>query len=789
MADKEQELGILQEINDALEKQVEYETRIARIRGEERSDLDRQLDTLVKRQEIQQQLATILAEDDFQARKKSIDLMEAEAEAARKRGTISVSAYQTQLKLVKELREATEGGNVEALVALKKRVKAQGELNKKLQQTTKAMIAGKKAGSGMAESLAKITGIAGEGDTVFGELLKSVNVFDKGIKGAFKGGMSVGKNFFSTMSKEFSLLNAAAFQFNNIIEVGLAFEKLQIELSQTTGAYEGYIKSTEMAQKANATLGITLSDTFKATGDLYEEFERFTTYTATTKTEIIGLAANLEKVGISANTTARSLNFMVSELGQSLPEAMETMEEFAVVGKQMGIPPRELAETFSNIGPQLSIFGNRTKTIFMQSAEFSKRLGLSVGDTISTIKGLSDRLGTFEGAAQGVASLNIALGGSFINAFDLAMAKTKGPMAQMYMLRDAIQASGKSLDDLGVFAKEFLEKELGERFGTLRALLEGEEIDEATIKTEAKTLEEQVSDNTAASTKLTAMTEASVKNLTENNQLLKDSAKKAADMVDAMGGLQYAMYTLSGALAVMNAFSGIASIRNTRALQRMTGRGVDNIVDTGRGTMFKTVPGAAKGSAKGTSKAVSAAEKRIAMAKGSKITQEVVEGGAEAALKQGGKVASKKIPFGVGTLFALGLAADRLLEGDILGAGLETASGVASAFPGVGTMGSFAIDSAIIARDTGAFDSASEGRAMADPLVPKRAADVTRNVTTENLKAQRSLINEISQLNTKVSKLIESDNKQDINIELYLDKTGRDRLAHRTIEVINHAYS
>ena len=672
MADKEQELGILQEINDALEKQVEYETKIARIRGEEKSDLDKQLDTLVKRQEIQQQLATILAEDDFQARKKSIDLMAEEAKAARKRGTISVSAYQTQLKLVNELRDATEGGNVEALVALKKRVKAQGELNKKLQQTTKAMIAGKKAGSGMAESLAKITGIAGEGETVFGELLKSVNVFDKGIKGAFKGGLSVGKNFFSTMSKEFSLLNAAAFQFNNIIEVGLAFEKLQIELSQTTGAYEGYIKSTEMAQKANATLGITLSDTFKATGDLYEEFERFTTYTATTKTEIIGLAANLEKVGISANTTARSLNFMVSELGQSLPEAMETMEEFAVVGKQMGIPPRELAETFSNIGPQLSIFGNRTKTIFMQAAEFSKRLGLSVGETVNTIKGLSDRLGTFEGAAQGVAALNIALGGSFINAFDLAMAKTKGPLAQIHMIRDAVQASGKSLEELPVTAKEFLEKEFGERFGKLRALMEGEEIDEATIKTEAKTLEEQVSDNTAASTKLTAMTEASVKNLTENNELLKSSVEKAANMVDAMGGLQNAMYILSGVMTVANIAQGAMSFRNTRALQRMTGRGVDNIVNTGRGTMFKTVSGASKGTRgfEVMSPKMSSPENlpKVNLS-GAKITNEIISEGGELALKQGGKMAGKKAPFGVGAIIALGLAADRLSEGDILGAG------------------------------------------------------------------------------------------------------------------------
>jgi hypothetical protein len=80
--------------------------------------------------------------------------------------------------------------------------------------------------------------------------------------------------------------------------------------------------------------------------------------------------------------------------------------------------------------------------------------------------------------------------------------------------------------------------------------------------------------------------------------------------------------------------------------------------------------------------------------------------GAKLGAKSVGKVAGsaiakslgKKIPLvglGLGAIFA----AQRAMQGDFVGAGLELASGAASTVPGIGTAGSIGIDAALAARD------------------------------------------------------------------------------------------
>ena len=93
------------------------------------------------------------------------------------------------------------------------------------------------------------------------------------------------------------------------------------------------------------------------------------------------------------------------------------------------------------------------------------------------------------------------------------------------------------------------------------------------------------------------------------------------------------------------------------------------------------------------------------------------EGGEQLAKKTSGKFASwlatkmggqalKKIPV-LGALPAVAFAGYRALKGDMVGAGLELASGAANLgnllAPGVGSAASFGIDAAIMARDMGAF--------------------------------------------------------------------------------------
>ena len=87
----------------------------------------------------------------------------------------------------------------------------------------------------------------------------------------------------------------------------------------------------------------------------------------------------------------------------------------------------------------------------------------------------------------------------------------------------------------------------------------------------------------------------------------------------------------------------------------------------------------------------------------SKVGQQLLRrGGAKAgaaiAGKAVGKSLLKKVPIlglGLGALFA----AQRAMSGDLVGAGLELASGAASTIPGAGTAASLGIDAALMARD------------------------------------------------------------------------------------------
>ena len=84
----------------------------------------------------------------------------------------------------------------------------------------------------------------------------------------------------------------------------------------------------------------------------------------------------------------------------------------------------------------------------------------------------------------------------------------------------------------------------------------------------------------------------------------------------------------------------------------------------------------------------------------------VAKPAAEAGVKAAGKLGIKGT-FGKIPLLSLGTAAlfggMRLAQGDVTGAGMEAASGLAATIPGWGTAGSLAIDAAIVGRDYGAF--------------------------------------------------------------------------------------
>jgi hypothetical protein len=808
----QKDLDILQRINNELVKQVEFETKIARIRGEEVSDLDKQLDRLVKQQEVQANIEEILTETNREVRMAAIDLMEREAEVAKDKNQITETAYKNQLELAAELRKITNDSSDEAFRALKKRLKEQEKLNKSIEKQTRAMIAGQKAGAGMASSMSKFLGIAGEQETVFGQLTQSINVFDKGFKGAFKGATSALKGFGKEFGKNFNLASSLSFLFNTQVEVTLAFDMMYGQFQQNTGASERFMHGIERANDELARFGITLQDATEASQDLFTGFGLFTTLTEDARQPLVNLVSLLDQMGISGSTATKFLQTSVTELGLSIPEAVVQLRELDQSMRDMGMNTGEVVDTFNQLTPQLSIFGNKQKQVFMEAAKFAKGLGLNVNEGVNAITRLSNKLGTFEGAAQGVAALNISLGGSFVNAFDLAMAKSEGPLAQLKMMRDAIEASGKNLDDLGVREKEFLQEELGERFGLLQRLLQGDVLTEEDLKVEAApTLEEAVQRSTSAQELLQAATEASTTELTKSTNELRNVKTKAANLVDAIGGLQYAIIGLGLLGTGANLFSAFQTGKIAKGMKGFLGGGGGDVArqasrmaagDAILGRTMGTSGMAAIMSANrqrvlsttntftpptGSLKPISTAGSNIMTSKGMGLVGKTAGKGL-------GKSFIKKIPV-IGALAGLGFGISRAMQGDFVGAGMEIASGGASLIPGAGTVASMGIDAALIARDMGAFGESPGSRggksSMMSGTTPASAQRIKQEQISTRAATQNSLLRqEISMLRKSLDNNVQAqaNNKQPVKVDLYLDRSGTKKIAEASIDVLDNNY-
>mgnify|MGYP001165471875 FL=1 len=90
-----------------------------------------------------------------------------------------------------------------------------------------------------------------------------------------------------------------------------------------------------------------------------------------------------------------------------------------------------------------------------------------------------------------------------------------------------------------------------------------------------------------------------------------------------------------------------------------------------------------------------AAKKTVQNIAKKQVSKQAAKIGTKAAIKIG----LKKIPFGVSAVFGLGFGIQRLMQGDIKGALMETASGIAATIPGPGSAISAGLDAALIAKD------------------------------------------------------------------------------------------
>ena len=225
------------------------------------------------------------------------------------------------------------------------------------------------------------------------------------------------------------------------------------------------LERTGAASKEVSRMAIQIGDSLRISGVDYQEATAATKSLVANVTDFTMVSKEMQKslitdaslfaeAGVSNEQYSKSLQIGIKAMGMSADESAENMRRMRRDALALGVPVTQMTDDFIAAEEKIAQLGATGVKSFRELARVQKITGLEMGKLIQ----MTDKFDTFEGAAQAAGSLNAALGGNFVDSMSLMM--ETDPAERFKILRDAIEASGKSLDDMGYYQKKFMAGQL-----------------------------------------------------------------------------------------------------------------------------------------------------------------------------------------------------------------------------------------------------------------------------------------------------------------------------------------
>jgi hypothetical protein len=224
--------------------------------------------------------------------------------------------------------------------------------------------------------------------------------------------------------------------------------------NKSTSSMGEYNKQIISVERNNIGLGISTQDSAKAFGSLLTGVTDFAHANAPVPAQLANTAAQMEKLGVSTDLTAKTMESAMRVMGMSADESMELNNELAAMAIQMKLPIEQVTEGFNAAMPALAKFGRDAVDVFKKVQVASRSLGVSVGDLLTTM----GQFDTFRGAAEAAGKLNAILGGDLLNSTELLMATED---ERLRMVRESLNMSGRTFDSMNRFEKQAIASALG----------------------------------------------------------------------------------------------------------------------------------------------------------------------------------------------------------------------------------------------------------------------------------------------------------------------------------------
>jgi hypothetical protein len=539
--------ALVTKTNLALQKQVEFQAKMTRLKGEELSSAQELVNVEDAKARQAQEFLDLTNQqyNSVEEIKRSRTSILKSMEEERARGQMTLENYNTQVQTLNSifnLKEQQLGKDEESA---KKAKELLGILSKQLleeQKISQEKIKGIDSGNKIFSNAVGLLGITNKQQSATARFVKSIGDGTEGIKGMAKG-------LESSVSELFSFSNLAASAVEDIILMTVETDKLTSSFAAIAGGGRDVSTMLLDSQQNLQEMGISMSEVGSAFNALQQDFVDFTTLSDAQKTSVGELTAKMQKLGVSGTTTADNFKFLTATIGKGVGEAEKDIEGFITTADALGIPFNDYNTAFQQLQPRLALFGKKGSEIFRQTAMEAKRLGLDIGEMGATLFSIADGFDEFDEAAGKIASLNLTLGGSFVNTFDVVMAAAEGPFAQVQELQKGFAAAGKSFNELSFREQQFLAKQFGIEVQSLGAVFDGTISSQEEFNKETRTIDDIIQDAVPAIDKLMAglqglvtVVEPVISGLASGIQFLGNNIKFLGPLILTLAGVAFALW-------------------------------------------------------------------------------------------------------------------------------------------------------------------------------------------------------------------------------------------------------
>ena len=317
---------------------------------------------------------------------------------------------------------------------------------KEIDEQLKAALQSQKRIEGAAAKLAgnfltSLTGIRTFSNTVSGDLIKDIMKVEGRLHPMIEmiGGIGT------------SAIDAVV---QNTRKMVGQFDQARVELNKVTGQFGKYDAVLEDFATGTESMAVGLSGATSAIAALNQNMSTFSGLSAEASKGLIKQVGELEKLGVSADVAAEGLDFMTKSLGMSNEAAMQQQRDIIAAGEAIGISAAKMTKNFAASADMIAKWGESGVEIFKDLAATAKATGVEM----ATLIGIAEGFNTFEDATASAAKLNQLLGGQFLDSMAMLNATEEQRIA---LLREGVEASGKSWESMTQFEKQALKNAAG----------------------------------------------------------------------------------------------------------------------------------------------------------------------------------------------------------------------------------------------------------------------------------------------------------------------------------------